>query len=198
MASADELGLEPPVFDKKVRFFSEDTGADTLVMQSEYMAAQLWQDEGFKAKFPEADWENAIEFKVSDGYEPLIFDLDATNEAGESQLQAMLSEGYTLWHVSKDLASSGAQGQEAINGLFAEAAAKGWRVGALTPATEEQAQAYQKEHQAEYPFYTTDPTELKIIIRSNPGVVLLKDGVVQNKWAWRDIPAGCEEALNDR
>ena len=198
MASADELGLEPPVFDKKVRFYSEDTGADTLVMQSEYMAAQLWQDEGFKAKFPEADWENAIEFKVSDGYEPLIFDLDATNEAGESQLQEMLSEGYTLWHVSKDLAASGAHGQEAINDLFAEAAAKGWRVGALTPATEEQTQAYQKEHQAGYPFYTTDPTELKIIIRSNPGVVLLKDGVVQNKWAWRDIPSGCEEALNDR
>ena len=34
-----------------------------------------------------------------------------------------------------------------------------------------------------------DQTELKIVVRSNPGIVWLKDGVVQQKWAWRDVPA---------
>ena len=195
MASAVELGLEPPVFDKNVRFFNPESNADTVVLQSEYMAAKLWQDELFKSRYPEADWDHALEIKVSDGYEPLIFDLDATDEAGESQLEEMLAEGYTLWHVSKDLEASEGRGQSEINALFADAKLNGWRTAALTPATLEQVTSFKQDHQATYGFYTTDPTELKIIVRSNPGVVLLKDGVVQNKWAWRDVPVNCGEAL---
>ena len=26
------------------------------------------------------------------------------------------------------------------------------------------------------------------MIRANPGLILLKDGVVMDKWNWRDIP----------
>jgi len=195
MASADELGLDPPVFDKEVRFLNSISGQDTVVMQSDYMASKLWDDETFKSRFPDADWDNAVEIKVSDGYEPLIFDLDVTDADGVSRLSDMLSEGYTLWHVSKDLDASEARGQAELNALFEDAQFKGWRVGALTPATAEDAQAYAEEHGVSYPFYTTDPTELKIIVRSNPGVVLVKDGVVMNKWAWRDIPKDCNGAL---
>lgn len=193
MASAAELGLDPPVYDKEVRFYDPATGGDTVVLQSAYMAGKLWQDEAFKTAFPEADWDGAREFKVSDGYEPLIFDLDATDASGESQLATLLDEGYTLLHISKDLAASEAHAQQEINALFEAAAQKGWRTAGLTPATAEDAAAYQAEHGANYPFYSTDPTELKIIVRSNPGVVLLKDGVVQEKWAWRDVPGAFAE-----
>ena len=31
--------------------------------------------------------------------------------------------------------------------------------------------------------------EMKIIVRSNPGLVLLNRGTVVKKWAWRDVPA---------
>ena len=195
MASADELGLDPPVFDKEVKFSNSATGADTTVMQSDYMASKLWEDVNFKSRFPEADWDNAVERKVSDGYEPLIFDLDVSDRNGESHLSDMLSEGYTLWHISKDLEASEGRGQTDLNGLFADAQARGWRVGALTPATEKDVQKFVETHGVAYPFYTTDPTELKIIVRSNPGLVLLKDGVVLDKWAWRDIPKDCSEAL---
>lgn len=198
MASAEELGLDPPVYDKEVRFFHPETGADTVVMQSGYMSAKLWEDAAFKSKYPEGDWAGALEIKVSDGYEPLIFDLDVTDGGGESLLSDMLGEGYTLWHVSKDLEASGGKAQAELNALMAEAQSRGWRVGALTPSTTEEVQAYRDKHNAGYPFYTTDPTELKIIVRSNPGVVLLKDGVVQNKWAWRDVPASCDDALAGR
>jgi hypothetical protein len=37
--------------------------------------------------------------------------------------------------------------------------------------------------------FTCDQTELKIVVRSNPGLVWLKNGIVQEKWSWRDVPA---------
>lgn len=37
--------------------------------------------------------------------------------------------------------------------------------------------------------YFSDDKSIKAIVRSNPGVILLKDGVVVDKWAWRDVPS---------
>ena len=39
-----------------------------------------------------------------------------------------------------------------------------------------------------FDFYTMDETTLKTIIRSDPGLILLKEGVIIGKWAWRDFP----------
>lgn len=47
---------------------------------------------------------------------------------------------------------------------------------------------------ADYPFGMTDETTLKTIVRSNPGLVLLKDGTVYNKWSCNNLPK--EEDLN--
>ena len=48
---------------------------------------------------------------------------------------------------------------------------------------------FQEEHGVTYGMFTCGRSELKIVVRSNPGIVWLKDGVVQQKWAWRDVPA---------
>jgi hypothetical protein len=48
--------------------------------------------------------------------------------------------------------------------------------------------AFGVKYNANYSFYGVDATALKSVVRSNPGLVLLKNGVVLDKWAWRCFP----------
>lgn len=83
-----------------------------------------------------------------------------------------------------------------ITPLAVEAEKHGYSFIVLTAATDETLEAFRHKHQTPYPFYKTDGVALKTIIRSNPGLVLLKDGVVVGKWAHRDIPAFDQLNLN--
>ncbi|MFW5708151.1 MAG: BT_3928 family protein [Bacteroidota bacterium] len=58
----------------------------------------------------------------------------------------------------------------------------------LTASSFEDIDLFRHEMQAAYPFYQADGIKLKTIIRSNPGLVLMKDWVVIDKWAHRNIP----------
>ena len=48
---------------------------------------------------------------------------------------------------------------------------------------------FRHEHQLALPYYYADATVLKTIIRANPGLVLLQNGVVRGKWHFRDTPS---------
>jgi uncharacterized membrane protein YphA (DoxX/SURF4 family) len=39
-----------------------------------------------------------------------------------------------------------------------------------------------------FEFYNADDVQLKMLVRANPGVVLIKDGVVMGKWSSYDLP----------
>ena len=48
---------------------------------------------------------------------------------------------------------------------------------------------WEKRTGAEYPMFWADEVMLRSMLRSNPGLVLLKDGVIVGKWAAADIPS---------
>jgi uncharacterized membrane protein YphA (DoxX/SURF4 family) len=50
------------------------------------------------------------------------------------------------------------------------------------------AEAFRHKYQTAYPFYMADETPLKTMMRSNPGLMLLKNGVVVNKWHYKHLP----------
>ena len=66
---------------------------------------------------------------------------------------------------------------------------------ALTSSPDEEIEAWRDRTGAEYPFCQMDDITLKTIIRSNPGLLLIKDGTILNKWSDSQFPD--EYVLND-
>jgi hypothetical protein len=66
----------------------------------------------------------------------------------------------------------------------------------LTSSSDEQIEQWRYKTGAEYPFCLTDPITLKTMIRSNPGLILIKNGTIFNKWSDKDLPD--EYMLSDR
>ncbi len=63
---------------------------------------------------------------------------------------------------------------------------------ALTSSSGQNFDVFRHEHNLAVPFYFTDATVLKTMMRSNPGLMLLKDGIVVGKWSRNDVPTAEE------
>jgi uncharacterized membrane protein YphA (DoxX/SURF4 family) len=62
----------------------------------------------------------------------------------------------------------------------------------LTSAGEAEFEAFRHEYQLAVPYYLTDATVLKAMIRSNPGVMLVRQGIVFGKWHHNDVPSASD------
>jgi hypothetical protein len=185
--SAEELGLQGPVFATEYTFRNVNTGADTVVLSSDWL--NIYNEPWFKSTYETVSFDGK-EVKVSDGYEPRILDFQINDHLGDDRADEFLNyDGNVLLYVSKDLENANTQNQAEMNALASAADEDGWLNVGLTNAPWEENRAFQEAHDVTYGMFTCDQTELKIVVRSNPGIVWLKDGVVQQKWAWRDVPS---------
>ncbi len=75
-----------------------------------------------------------------------------------------------------------------ITPLATDAMAHDYSFIVLSGSTFDQIDTFRHAHQTAYPFYQSDEISLKTIVRSNPGLLLMKDGVVMGKWPHRRIP----------
>jgi uncharacterized membrane protein YphA (DoxX/SURF4 family) len=79
---------------------------------------------------------------------------------------------------------------ETVNPIVAKAQQAGHRVFAATSyASPEKLTQFKEATESDYPFTTGDDILLKTIVRSNPGVVLLKNGKVVQKWHYKKLPS---------
>lgn len=185
--SAEQLGLQGPVFATEYTFRNVNTGADTLVLSSDWL--KVYDEPWFNSTYETVSFDGR-EVKVSDGYEPRILDFQIIDSLGEDRADEFLNyQGNVLLFVSKDLENANTSKQGDMNELSKMAAEAGWMSMGLTNAPWDENRTFQEVHGVTYDMFTCDQTELKIVIRSNPGIVWLNNGVVQHKWAWRDVPA---------
>lgn len=62
----------------------------------------------------------------------------------------------------------------------------------LTSSGYETFEAFRHKTQLAAPYFFADATVLKTMVRSNPGILLLKDGTVLEKWHYNDTPLSDE------
>ncbi|MEM6522994.1 MAG: BT_3928 family protein [Bacteroidota bacterium] len=137
---------------------------------------------------------------ASDGYEyvssrvlnekastPKITDYQVTGIDGEDYTQKTF-EGYKLLLIFYT-ADANVIYMDDINDLVQGSKAEAM---ILTSSGEQVFENFRHEHQLAVPFYLTDATVLKAMIRSNPGIILLKKGIVLGKWHYNDIPTAEE------
>lgn len=80
-----------------------------------------------------------------------------------------------------------------INPLAEAAEKAGLKTSVLTAyADPAMIDDFRHEAQTAYPFYTGDDIMLKTIVRSNPGVILMKNGTIIKKWHHKKVPSFSE------
>ena len=138
-------------------------------------------------------WQRMMEGEDSPYTE---FFIESTDE-GEDITEAVLgSQGYTFLLVAPHLENANDSQFDRLNSIYEYCLDNGYQFYCLTASTQRGIGRWQDITGAEYPFCNTDETTLKTVIRSNPGLLLLNDGVIIRKWSYNTLPS--DEELGDR
>ncbi len=134
-------------------------------------------------------WENTESKLVQEGYHPPIHDLRIETPDGEDIIDFFVNdENYVFMLIAYNLDKSAREPQDNINELANWALEKGFSFICVTSSLPDESAAFVEETGAPYEFFNCDEITLKTIIRSNPGLVVLKDGTILGKWHYNDIP----------
>ena len=138
-------------------------------------------------------WQRMMEGEDSPYTE---FFIESTDE-GEDITEAVLgSQGYTFLLVAPHLENANDSQFDRLNSIYEYCLENGYQFYCLTASTQRGIGRWQDITGAEYPFCNTDETTLKTVIRSNPGLLLLNDGVIIRKWSHNTLPS--DEELGAR
>jgi uncharacterized membrane protein YphA (DoxX/SURF4 family) len=127
---------------------------------------------------------------VKKGYQPPIHDFTIVSvEDGSDITEEVLQDSsYTFMMISFKLSKAAPCHLDEINELAKFIRSKGYRFICMTSSPKEEIDLFISENSPDYSFYYTDETTLKSIIRSNPGIVLIKGGTVIRKWSHNALP----------
>ncbi|WP_103326969.1 BT_3928 family protein [Bacteroidetes bacterium endosymbiont of Geopemphigus sp.] len=174
MKSAEELGLKSPQYQNVYTLKNQKDKRLIIVSDKEYIAQKLWEN---------SDWQiqsdKTQRRKIKNGYEPLI-DNFLLEENGNNVTEKILSQPISIWVIDANPEKIDQKGLNAVQGQF-----NSWKEIGLSPLW---FSSTKPEDSIEIPWISADATLLKTIIRSDPGIVLLKKGRIIKKWHWRDAP----------
>lgn len=171
--------------------------------QDEYLYTFIYEKEGVQREFTlenvpadDSTWTfvSSESKLIKQGYVPPIHDFMLLTFEGEDKTEELLSDTTTLFLlIAPKLETANEERIDEINNVYDYAREHKLKFYCVTGSDEEATHVWTDYTGAEYPFLFADETMLKTMIRANPGLILLKQGTILQKWHYNDIPA--EETL---
>ena len=165
--------------------------------QPEFETTFIMEKDGEQKEFslnnyPDSTWTfvDSKTVMTKEGYEPPIHDFSLTlRDSGEDITYDILEDtSYVFLVISPYIETADDSNFGEIDRIYEYAIENGYRFYGVTSSGDEAVERWRDITGAEYQFCTADAITLKTIIRSNPGLVLLKDGIVIGKWSHNSLP----------
>jgi uncharacterized membrane protein YphA (DoxX/SURF4 family) len=139
--------------------------------------------------YDELEFVERKDVVLDPGIPAKISNLRIEDEEGGDLTDELLSdENYSMMVVSYNLKKTNEEAFKELNQIAAACAKAKVNFYTVT-VNDGKVEEFRHRNQTPYPFYHADETPLKTIIRSNPGLVLFKNGTVVNKWHYKHLPS---------
>lgn len=120
---------------------------------------------------------------IEKGYIPPIHDFNIiSDEDGDITDDILDDEGTTVLAIMYDLNKANRKQVAKLNRIAYEAMQNGYRFYALTSSATDDIEKFKEENNPIYEICFMDGIQLKTIVRANPGVCVIKNGVVVDKY----------------
>jgi uncharacterized membrane protein YphA (DoxX/SURF4 family) len=164
---------------------NKKTNETKEMSDKDYLKTEIWKDN---------NWEiigDPVQKLIKKGYEAKIKDLTISDASGVDYTKELIENPYyNILIVAYNLneTNTGAIGN--LNALTLDITEQyNIRTVMLTSNSAQDAQAFSKKHKLFAEIFYADAVPLKSMVRANPGVILLKNGVVINKWSYQSLPS---------
>ena len=131
---------------------------------------------------------------IEQGFVPPIHDFSIITEDGDITDLVLENAGYTLLVISHKVEKASTKNIKCVKSAIANAKKAGAKVIWLTSSYSDDVEEFKTKFEINDTFGATDDITLKTIVRSNPGLVLIKDATVIEKWHHNSLPT--KEKLN--
>ena len=158
----------------------------TFVMEKDGVRKEFSLD-----NYPDSTWTfiDSRSVTVKEGYVPPIHDFSIIDDTGTDITDDILSAPeYAFLLISPNLEHADDQNFGSIDQIYEYCLERRYTFVCLTASSDAAVARWRELTGAEYPFCNTDATTLKTVIRSNPGLMVLKQGVVVGKWSHNRLP----------
>lgn len=161
------------------------TGETKSMSDKDYMAKEVWKDENWEVV---GDPEKEL---IKKGYEAKIKDLIISDGSGTDYTKELVENPfYNLIIVAYNLNDVNEEAVAKTNALALNAVEQfNIRSVLLTSNSAQDAAAFSKRMKLFMEVFYADAVPLKSMVRANPGVLLLKNGVIVNKWHYHTLPS---------
>lgn len=161
------------------------TGETKEMSDKDYMKLEIWKDENWEViGEPEKEL-------IKKGYEAKIKDLIISDASGTDYTRELVENPfYNLIIVAYNLNDVNEEAVAKTNALALNAVEQfNIRSVLLTSNSAQDAAVFSKKMKLFMEVFYADAVPLKSMVRANPGILLLKNGVIIKKWHYHTLPS---------